>query len=245
MMVGVSLCSALAGSAFACRGGSTLPRDSMKEIIAGTFTMGCIRSMDPTCSDTEEPAHEVTLATFYIDTTEVTRAAYKQCVAAGSCSPPPRSCADESWDASSLAQYPMTCVDWEQARAFCAWRGLRLPGEAEWERAARGGDGRIYPWGNSKPTCRKAIHAPCGEVPREVGGRPAGASPYGVLDMAGNVSEWVADKYAAYGHGTATNGRVVRDDANDAWHMRVTSRGYLVPSYRERTVGFRCARSSK
>jgi formylglycine-generating enzyme required for sulfatase activity len=235
-----------------CRG-ATPATDDMLAIPAGMFTMGCVRALDPTCSDTEEPARELHVPGFHIDRTEVTRAAYRRCMAAGACTPPASPCAGSSWNTPSLARHPITCVDWNQARAFCAWRGARLPTEAEWEKAARGTDGRTYPWGKHEPTCDIAVHAACGAVPHAVGSRPAGASPYGALDMAGNVSEWVFDQYIAYSEPNDQNarngapsgaGRVARDDNHDAWHMRVTTRQYLVPSHRDPSLGFRCARSS-
>jgi formylglycine-generating enzyme required for sulfatase activity len=235
-----------------CRGGTTPAPDDMVAIPAGAFTMGCVRALDPTCSDIEEPAREIHVPAFRIDRTEVTRAAYRRCTAAGACTPPASPCGGTPWDTPSLARHPITCVDWDQARAFCAWRGGRLPTEAEWEKAARGTDRRVYPWGNSEPGCDTAVHAACGEAPREVGSRPAGASPYGALDMAGNVSEWVSDPYVAYddpgGRKTLDGarsgaGRVARDDNHDAWHMRATNRNYLAPGHREPNLGLRCAQS--
>jgi formylglycine-generating enzyme required for sulfatase activity len=212
----------------------------MITVPAGPFTMGCIRDRDPACDATEEPPRRIDVPAFRIDATEVTRAAYQHCVTAGACTPFAAECGAHPPDPAAAARYPVACVSWDQARGFCAWRGARLPTEAEWEKAARGSDGRTYPWGDSKPTCEQAVHEDCDQVPREVGSRPGGASPYGALDMAGNVSEWVADAYAPYDGASAPAGRVARD-ATDSWHMRATARNYLVPGYRSPLLGFRCA----
>jgi formylglycine-generating enzyme required for sulfatase activity len=237
LMVCVLMAATLAG----CSKRAPTAADRMITIPAGPFTMGCIRDRDATCDTTEEPSRRVDLPAFGIDATEVTRAAYQRCVTAGVCTPAAARCGADSPHEAAAARYPVECVVWAQASAFCAWRGARLPTEAEWEKAARGSDSRTYPWGDSEPTCERAVYEDCGDVPREVGSRPGGASPYGVLDMAGNVSEWVADAYAPYDGTWAPAGRVVRD-ATDVWHMRATARNYLVPSYYSPLLGFRCAR---
>lgn len=100
-----------------------------------------------------------------------------------------------TYEAGDKSDHPVNCVDWDQAVAYCQWEGKRLPTEAEWEKAARGTDGRIYPWGNTAPDCNRAQYGKCGGQTVSVGTKPAGSSPYGVLDMAGNVDEWVADWY--------------------------------------------------
>jgi eukaryotic-like serine/threonine-protein kinase len=157
----------------------------------------------------------VTLDGYWIDQTEVTNAQYKRCVAAGSCR---ARRADETssftyssyYGDSTYADYPVIRVDWNQAQAYCEWAGGRLPTEAEWEKAARGTDGRMYPWGDGPLTGARANFfdaycdswADCSQDDRyadtaPVGSYPDGASPYGALDMAGNVWEWVADWYDA------------------------------------------------
>ncbi|HVW30331.1 MAG TPA: formylglycine-generating enzyme family protein [Polyangiaceae bacterium] len=147
--------------------------------------------MDTQCKDDEKPLHMVSISAFSIDKTEVTQAEYTSCVKAGQCSPP--GC---DWDCS-MGDIPAGCVNLADAKAYCAYANGRLPTEAEWELAARGTDERIYPWGNDAPTCDLVNMDGCGEVAQSVGSHPSGASPYGALDMAGNVVELVADYYAA------------------------------------------------
>ena len=232
----------------------------MVAVPESDFAMG---SPDGEGGDDERPQHTVTLDAFWIDRTEVNNAQYRKCVEAGTCSQP--SC----WDQSSLnaGAQPVVCVDWNQATAYCAWTGARLPTEAEWEKAARGTDGRTYPWGNDfdggkvnfcDKNCEfdwKDSNADDGYGRTAlVGSYPAGASPYGALDMAGNVWEWVADWYAAdtYGRSSASNPpgpdsgdqRVMR---GGSWHY---GRDYARCAYRYggdpysrdySYIGFRCA----
>ena len=170
------------------------------------FTMGCDHNVDASCETDEVPLHAVTLSSFFIDRTEVSSAAYRSCQAHNQCGP---ALLDQV--ASPTAQ---AFITWDAAKAFCEARGKRLPTEAEWELAARGTDGRIFPWGNDAPTCALANYAPdsmtsCYKVNGDVVGpidRFGGVSPYGALGMAGNVEEWVADWYAtAYAPAAATN----------------------------------------
>ena len=210
----------------------------MVEIPSAEFAMGCSSARDPSCAPTEQPVHSVTVERFRIDRDEVTSAAYAACVAAGRCT------AAAGAPVVEHAARPIGNVTWSQARAFCAWRGARLPSEAEWELAARGTDGRIYPWGDDEPTCERAWTATGGTAPADVGGRPLGSSPFGVRDMAGNVDEWVEDEYPAYGGGARSGERVARGGAYDAWHARSTARNALRPDYHDALLGFRCASSS-
>ena len=147
----------------------------------------------------EKPQHTVYLDAFWIDQTEVTNAMYARCVSAGACQPPakPNSINHKLYyDEHQFDDYPVIWVDWNQADAYCEWAGRQLPSEAQWEKAARGADGRTYPWGEGID-CQKANYNTCVGDTTPVGSYPAGASPYGALDMAGNVLEWVADWYSA------------------------------------------------
>ena len=138
----------------------------------------------------EKPVHTVTLDGFWIDQTEVTNAMYTKCVNAGACRP--SQCNDSNFNGN---QQPVVCVDWNQAKTYCEWVGRRLPTEAEWEKTARGTDGRIYPWGNQEPDNSLLNNNSNVGKTTDVGSYPEGASPYGTLDMAGNVWEWVSDWY--------------------------------------------------
>jgi formylglycine-generating enzyme required for sulfatase activity/CHAT domain-containing protein/Flp pilus assembly protein TadD len=160
-------------------------------VPAGPFDMG----LDEGRFD-EKPRHEVELDAFWIMQTEVTNEQYEKCVIADVCSPPfhPDWGSDEFW--ATYDRHPVTHVTWEQATTYAQWAGGRLPTEAEWEKAARGIDGRRYPWGNTVPKVQRLnFNNDVGDT-QPVGSYPDGAGPYGTLDMAGNVWEWVADWYA-------------------------------------------------
>ncbi len=178
-------------------------------VPGGPFLFGCRPEMDA-CSPGELPMEEIELADFEIDVHEVTVEQYGACVDDEVCTAvtpgPGNLCRVNAADLG--ATYPINCVDWEQATQYCSWLGKRLPTSLEWEKAARGVDGRAYPWGDDPPSCDVAVWWPnypdgpgpypagsgCATGgPLPVGSRPAGASPYGVEDVAGNVSEWVQD----------------------------------------------------
>ena len=179
----------------------------MVTIPAGPFIMGT-----NTGPAEEQPAHAVELATFEIDRTPVTKAQFARFLeAVGPVSPGGETYyQDDDSDAridrsgsSWLAEpgfedHPVLEVSWAGARDYCAWANKRLPTEAKWEKAARGSEGRMYPWGNQAPDRTRAQFDGGWRETARVGGLPEGASPYGVLDMAGNVWEWVSSAYAPY-----------------------------------------------
>jgi len=218
-------------------------------IPAGTFQMGCDTAANPACPAEELPYHLVTLPAFEIDRTEVTQKFYASCVAAGRCPTP--TC---QWSPTTTPDMPVACVLWSQAANYCAFVGKRLPTEAEWERAARGTDGRSYPWGGAAD-CAHANTLGCVGASEAVGSHPSGASPDGALDMSGNVGEWVADWYdpAYYAsspaldpRGPATGtARGIRggDFVTSATAARTSSRTGDAPELNAiPQLGFRCAR---
>jgi len=215
-------------------------------IPGGPFLYGCNGSLDGDCRSAEVAGRRAEVPAFRIDRTEVRVNEYAHCVAAGACGRPDvgGGC---NWDRSGRDDHPVNCVDWEQARAYCEWVGKRLPSEREWEKAARGTDGRTYPWGNEAASCSLAVMREsgatgCGESSTApVASRAGGRSPYGIFDMAGNVLEWTADLHEA-GDGT----RVVRGGSwqSPAVPMRASHREAMSPGLRHASVGFRCARGA-
>jgi formylglycine-generating enzyme required for sulfatase activity len=235
------------GAPFECEG-TTDPAE-MVAVPEGEFDMGCNTDVDDTCASDEEPQRTISLSAFEIDKTEVTQAQYAGCVQEGACAAP-SSCA---WDCSE-GDLPAGCVTREQADTYCAWAGKRLPTEAEWEKAARGTDGRKYPWGNDEPSCEHVNMAGCGGVAEPVGSHPAGASPYGALDMAGNVVEmlhdwYVADYYERMPESDPTGpsdgdtyvGRGGGFKSEPFWQRTSVRDWYDLPDA-GKSLGFRCAR---
>jgi len=244
--------------------GSTKTRQpdgaEMVLVPAGAFARGS-NDGDPD----EQPVRQITLSAFWVDKTEVTTAMYAKCVEAGGCKPAAATDRFCNRGKDGREQHPINCVRWDQADIYCKWAGARLPTEAEWEKAARGADGRTYPWGNDPPSCQYAIwydaetetHA-CGELGSwRVGSKPDGASPYGAVDMAGNVWEWVADGYEAgfYGSSPDTDPRgpekgayrVLRGGGfgNDGeGKLRSSERFKFFSANQTSGIGFRCAMSA-
>ncbi len=235
----------------------TSGKDGMTQLYipAGSFTMGS----DFGQSD-EMPVHQVVLSAFWIDKTEVTNAMYAQCVRDQACLKPlvvASSSRANYYSSSEFADYPVMGVTYTDAKAYCEWSGRRLPTEAEWEKAARGLEGNNYPWGNENPSCSTTNSLGCTGDTEKVGSIPAGASDFGVLDMTGNVFEWVSDFYqqtyyetsplvnpAGPSEGTVQIARGGAWDSN-ANVIRVTNRTMMNANTKSNNVGFRCALSGE
>jgi formylglycine-generating enzyme required for sulfatase activity len=230
----------------------------MVRIPGGAFTMGSQHPMDA------NPAHATSLRSFQLDVTEVTVSQYRACVRAKICTPAGTSGACNS-NQPGREEHPINCVDRYQAMAYCRWVDKRLPSEAEWEYAARGADGRTYPWGNSRPNDRLCWRGEQSKVQHwstcPVGRYPAGDSPFGVHDMAGNVWEWTAtddcgdaselDSPHEEADGSIFMGCVLSDravvrggswDTSDLRFIRATYQDNFHHRTRAGNLGFRCAR---
>jgi formylglycine-generating enzyme len=193
---------------FQTEGAPAMPdRNAMVSIPAGEFRMGCDGSINPAggCFRNNTPLHAVYLDAYEIDKYEVTNGEYRACVDAGVCGRPRRynsyKRGEYFWE-DAFAYFPVLYVSWWDAQTFCAWEGKRLPTEAEWEKAARGPiDTRTWPWGEEFPDCSRLNFTNntaeewiiCADDTTQVGSYPRGASPYGVMDVSGNVFEWVGD----------------------------------------------------
>lgn len=219
---------------------STPGPEEMALIEGGTFLMGTDQGLPE-----EGPAHEVAVASFQLDRYEVSRFSFQEWLVAQGRQPRPE---------LSHADHPATSVSWEDAAAYCAARGKRLPTEAEWELAARGSSGRTFPWGEAAPTSALARFDATGPLP--VDALPTGATPEGVFHLAGNAAEWVEDWWDPAGYrGSAANSpggpstgeyRTVRGGSWDqpAGELRGTARAFHNPDRGAAHIGFRCARSS-
>jgi formylglycine-generating enzyme required for sulfatase activity len=239
-------------------------------IPAGEFTMGRSAKDEFTgCQELgqdcqlsafmdEEPVHPVVLDAFSIDKTEVSNALYKACEDQGACTPPQESNSNTQasyYGNPTFDDYPVIYVTWDQASTYCEWRGARLPTEAEWEKAARGTDGRSYPWGEKIDETFANFNYSVGDT-TAVGSYEDGKSPYGAYDMAGNVWEWVADWYSDtyYGKSPAENPpgpasgelRVLRGGSWGLVGVSVsTSYRYARdPAESGPDLGFRCAKDA-
>ena len=229
--------------------GGTAQPEGMVVIPAGEFWMGAEDGLQDA-----RPLHRVHLSSYWFDKYEVTNARYRQCVEGGGCTPPKDRLMFED---PQRAQHPVTNITWGQARAFCQWQGKRLPTEAEWEKAARGTDGRRYPWGNNEEVLKR--HMRKEELTADASGaelagrQTATASPYGVFDLIGSVSEWVKDWYAEdfYQASPARDPqgpsrgsfRVLRGGEwnEKAPNLQASYRGWDDVTYWGPTLGVRCA----
>lgn len=221
-------------------------------VPAGDFMMGSDKG-----DEDESPVHRVHLNAFYLDKFEVTNGRFAKFVEAIQ-SEPPWGFADKETPVAN-ADRPVRWVNWMDAMGYCLWVGKRLPTEAEWEKAARGTDGRMYPWGNDPPTLAHAVYGlkeNGAEAISVIGARDRGMSPYGAHDMAGNLYEWVMDWYAEdhylhFANGTAVNPRgpaegtakVQRGGSyiNSPYRLRSSFRTKGDPAEQDPNVGFRCA----
>jgi formylglycine-generating enzyme required for sulfatase activity len=203
----------------------------------------------------DSPRHIVYLNAFWMDKVEVTNAMYLKCLQAGMCTAP---VSDNIYYANWIYRdHPIVYITWDQANQYCQWAGRRLPTEAEWEKAARGTDGRKYPWGDEQPTPRLANYSDSliGESVSSFR-YPLGASPYGVLNMSGNVREWIMDwydpKYYSYSPYANPNGaetgteRSLRSTSynEDGREIVITSRLKHDPESAGLSRGFRCAQDA-
>ncbi len=239
--------------------------DRALELCDMFYQGGCQREW----FEVEQPLHTVILDRFWIDQTEVTNGQYARCVGAGACEPPARASSDTRtayYGDTAYEDFPVVNVSWEQANAYCEWIGERLPTEAEWEYAARGPEGRRYPWGDEYDGARlNSCDVNCGYSWAEeefddgygdtapVGNYPPGASWCGALDLAGNVWEWTADWFGDYAAGSQANPtgpssgteRAVRGDAADGTRAvsRSAARHGMSPNSLYQYTGFRCVLS--
>lgn len=237
------------------------PKPGMVYVPGGDFLMGST-DVDGDAESKEKPQHLIYLDAYWIDRTEVTNAMYARCVQARTCQPPTQ---DKSrlrsayYSNSAYADYPVIYVSWHQALIYCNWTGKRLPTEAEWEKAARGTDGRLFPWGDDGPNCSWLNY--WGQTGGCVGDTALSyayedhSSPYGALNTSGNVWEWVADWYDSGYYVVSPRAnpqgpvsgiyRVYRGGSwfNSVPGVRTAYRGAHFPDHSLDDVGFRCAAS--
>src|SRR5579884_732499 len=234
--------------------------EEMVTVPAGWFLMGSDPKTDPAAGPQEQPQRLVYLNAFRIDRYEVTNVHYLRYVLATGAEWPPY-WREEPFP-EKIAWHPVIGVSWREADAYCRWAGKRLPTEAEWEKAARGTDGRIFPWGDEPAGWLKSniAHSGSGRVKRypplaNVNRYDRGVSPYGVYQMAGNVSEWVADWFdPEYYRRAETHNPTGPAQGTDkvfrggSWNedpevARSAGRNAGAPDHRSYLIGFRCAKT--
>lgn len=232
--------------------------DGMRQVYipSGSFIMGS-NGAQANVEPQEKPQHSVDLAGFWMDQTEVTRGMYKRCIKS-------KNCPDISSELMKISGFddekndghPIVLITWEQARVYCERVGRRLPTEAEWEKAARGTDGRTYPWGETPIDGNLALYGKAVNGTRPVDAYPAGMSPYGILNMIGNAAEWVFDTYSAdyyslsplqnpLGPDTGDQ-KVIRGSSwkDDISQVRISRRSFDNLNSKDDDRGFRCASSN-
>jgi formylglycine-generating enzyme required for sulfatase activity len=248
-----------------------LPKTEMVTVPEGCFQRG-----SPDGDPDEVPVAEVCLPAFQIDRVEVTVDSYKKCVAAGKCPHPHGTFMEEengeptwkrfcNFGRDDRGDHPVNCVTWAQANTYCAWSGKRLPTEAEWEYAARGKEGRKFPWGGDAPSCERAIMDDAGgegcgkDQTWPVGSKPSGVGPFGALDQSGNVWEWVEDCWTMKFYATCGTScrspvnrcsnpyakRVIRGGSyvnKKPAGLRGALRGNYTGNSTTQSIGFRCAK---
>jgi len=229
--------------------------EEMVEIPAGEFILGSNQG-----GFNEKPAHAVNLGTYWIDRYEVTYHQYMEFVkATGHRQPGPPSRYARKLEALRGPNQPVTYVSWSDANEYCRWKGKRLPTEQEWEKAMRGTDGRTWPWGEGLKghPANFAGEADGFLVTAPVGSFPLDRSVFGVYDGAGNVMEWTDDWYVEGLYSQEKTISKVRDQSPSTYKtmrgsgytsrgvdLRITNRSFMVPDFRDETIGFRCARSN-